>query len=610
MNKPARRVGCSILALLCGLTAGTPGSSAAPSPSSSPSSAASGSPSGSSSSNEPVAITVASIDPLVPPATSANTTVTVTLTVTNTSSSTFGQLSLSAMREAPVISRSRLDDELMHPSRSSSLLSPLPSEPVTGGLDAHQTRALTYTFQTSTTDTHGVACFCQPGVYPLDISLQTASSSSASSSSSNGSRREVGWTQTYLPYVADGDSATVGWVWPLIDEPHRGLDPDVFLNDKLAAEVAVGGRLDRALAVLEEVGAAAKMSVVIDPELIDELDAMTHGYRVAAGANATPDETPDATVAGTGGPAATAWLTRLRTFLATIPTADVALTPYADPDIDAATAAGLPWTTTLPAEMRTSVDTDLGARYTSAFAWPPGETVSSAALKQLIAGGTSSVLVDDATLPANDVGSDTASGMPGLSTLPGYGAATAVVIGRALNKRAANAMTSSGAADASALIAELAMQASSEDNSYLVFAPDRRVDVDPTIAARVIAATTGSSWLTAVSPATAAATITPVPHRALATQPTGAIPSGLIAHAVAAQQFVTGFSSSVGTTEAAALFHAFPAARQRLESSAWRTDPRGPQILVRCSAILRRTHDLIPDFRCPNWDALLRFGRF
>src|SRR6201996_1190724 len=27
-----------------------------------------------------------------------------------------------------------------------------------------------------------------------------------------------------------------------------------------------------------------------------------------------------------------------------------------------------------------------------------------------------------------------------------------------------------------------------------------------------------------------------------------------------------------------------------------------PQILVRCSAILRRTHDLIPDFRCPNWD--------
>ncbi len=523
MNKPARRVSYSIIALTCVLAATTPVAEALPvaaatpiaasSPSPTSTTTSSSSPSAKSgSTSDPVTIAIGSVDPIAPPATSANTTVTVTLTVTNTGSSALSALTLTAMREAPLISQSELDDEIDHPSRSSSLLSPLPTESVTGELDAHQTRTLTYTFETSTIDARGIACFCQAGVYPVDIALQSASSSNAGAS-----HREVGWTQTYLPYVPEGDSAQTGWVWPLIDAPHRGLDPDVFTDDALSAEVAPGGRLDKALSVVEQVGATAKLSVVIDPELIDELAAMTHGYRVAAAG--------DTTVAGTGGVAAAAWLTRLRTVLATLPGADVSLTPYADPDIDAATAAGLDWTTALPAEMRTTVDAALGGHYTNAFAWPPGETVSSAALEQLVAGGASSVLLDDATLPADNDGSDSPDDGGTVSTLPGFGSTTAVVTDSALDKRAASAMTSSGGGAAQDLIAQLAMQALTTDDAYTVFVPDRRITVDPALAVRIIAATTDSGWLSAVSPATATDSITPVAHRPLSTQSTGAVPA-------------------------------------------------------------------------------------
>ncbi len=119
--------------------------------------------------------------------------------------------------------------------------------------------------------------------------------------------QRLGFVATYLPaFYQKPAPDRVTWLWPLIDQPHRLLQDAVFTDDQLAGTVALGGRLDRALQVVEQVGPTIPLTLVVDPELIDELAVMASntGYRVQSGAH---------TVSGTGRPAAVAWLDRLRT---------------------------------------------------------------------------------------------------------------------------------------------------------------------------------------------------------------------------------------------------------------------------------------------------------
>src|SRR6185312_16579194 len=80
---------------------------------------------------------------------------------------------------------------------------------------------------------------------------------------------------------ADGTAIPVGLFWPITDMPHLGVG-GVFLNDDLAASIAPRGRLSVLLGQLAAMTSPRSFTVVIDPALLDELDLMTRGYRVAA----------------------------------------------------------------------------------------------------------------------------------------------------------------------------------------------------------------------------------------------------------------------------------------------------------------------------------------
>ncbi|RIJ79174.1 hypothetical protein D1871_00170 [Nakamurella silvestris] len=72
----------------------------------------------------------------------------------------------------------------------------------------------------------------------------------------------------------------VNMLWPVIDRPHVAADGS-FLDDDLALSLANGGRLDSVLDVLEQsTPPAGSVTLVVDPELLDELDRMSHGYVV------------------------------------------------------------------------------------------------------------------------------------------------------------------------------------------------------------------------------------------------------------------------------------------------------------------------------------------
>ncbi len=59
----------------------------------------------------------------------------------------------------------------------------------------------------------------------------------------------------------------VGWVWPLLDRPHRLGDDTVFTDDTAGGSFAAGGRLSRVLDVAEQLPASVRLTLVVDPEL-------------------------------------------------------------------------------------------------------------------------------------------------------------------------------------------------------------------------------------------------------------------------------------------------------------------------------------------------------
>ena len=77
----------------------------------------------------------------------------------------------------------------------------------------------------------------------------------------------------------------MNFVWPVVDRPHLGVG-GVFLDEDLLAAISPGGRLATLLDGLTDPAAsrlpAGSVTVVIDPQLLDELDRMTGAYRVVA----------------------------------------------------------------------------------------------------------------------------------------------------------------------------------------------------------------------------------------------------------------------------------------------------------------------------------------
>jgi hypothetical protein len=277
----------------------------------------------------------------------------------------------------------------------------------------------------------------------------------------------------------------VTWLWPILDRPHRLVRRDVFFDDELATEVAPGGRLDHLLATLERVAPShPHLTVLTDPELIDELAVMTDGYQVKTG---------HGVVAGTGGTVAQEWLNRLRTVL-TDSNIELAWTPFADPAVDTLTRRRMSWTLEMDQAMTDRIQQAIGRTPQYDINWPVGEVAHRSTLARLVKTGTGTVVLKDLALTA-----PLADPTSALTTIPtASGPITAAVTSAVIEKRMRAVLdpTGPGLAALPALVSELAIQVEPPEQAahYAVIAPPRMLDVNPTVAARAIEATTETPW--------------------------------------------------------------------------------------------------------------------
>ncbi|HET6876884.1 MAG TPA: DUF6049 family protein [Jatrophihabitans sp.] len=432
---------------------------------------------------EPVQVQVINVDPPVPPPVQKTVPLQFTLLLTNTTGHTLHDVSITAQRPYDwIASQQALDTELSKPTPPSEGNPIQPAQPVQVDLPPGPT---TVTFRTTTGEPNDAGlCVCaEHAIYPVWFSAYAANS------------ELLGQGETFVPsFFSKPAPVQVGWVWPLMDRPHRLLSNHAFLDDELADSVR-SGRLDRSLQVVETVEQRSPdlpITLLIDPELLDELQVMaTTDYQV---------QSPSGKVAGTGRAAAADWLQRLRAVLDANPDVKVALTPYGDPDIEAVTRAGLPWSSTLPVSMQQHVSAALGVHIPdSEFAWPPSAAMSQRTLSSIARSGvTSVVLSSKAVVPRTD-----ANGLPlSLATLDagaagGHSQLTAALVNPEVEHTAAEAMSqSSTGAALPRLLAEIGVQAAQDPQaSHAVFiSAPRHFNPSPELAVRTILETSSSMF--------------------------------------------------------------------------------------------------------------------
>lgn len=183
----------------------------------------------------------------------------------------------------------------------------------------------------------GTILATKDGVAPLPA--QTAYSVSISVTGEKAFVRDLGVHGFWLELITNGTVARsvpffsygsggsaikptpVTWMLPLVEPPHRDLLGN-FIDDDLAKTLAPDGRLGRIL----NFGNGPLVTWLIDPYLIETVEAMTHGY------------TYGQQKSGTGQAVAIAWLAQLR---AVATNSHVIVLPYGDPDLVTLAHAGL-----------------------------------------------------------------------------------------------------------------------------------------------------------------------------------------------------------------------------------------------------------------------------
>ncbi|BAJ29699.1 MULTISPECIES: DUF6049 family protein [Kitasatospora] len=230
----------------------------------------------------------------------------------------------------------------------------------------------------------------------------------------------LGIGRTYLPYQGKetAQPSQLAVVWPLTHTPvlvaQTMADTDqtpVLRDDTLAAELTGDGRLNQ----LVEIGSKMHgLTWAVDPNLLDTVFAMTKSYRVQKPGTSGDSASEENTVPGTGRDAATAWLAKLRTVLASSDGQVLSL-PYADPDLAsiAHNGAGLGGMDTalrkavtagqITTEARLSVDAS------SDVAWPYLGLLDQRTAAVAGAAGGRILLVDGSVLPESDKLSHTPS---------------------------------------------------------------------------------------------------------------------------------------------------------------------------------------------------------
>ncbi|HET6210739.1 MAG TPA: hypothetical protein VFD94_10175, partial [Jatrophihabitans sp.] len=513
----------------------------------------------------PVTVTLDSLSPRSPDARKLSQPVTVVATISNTTDSTYSGVQFSIERGEPITQQHLLDQAITTPP--DTYLDVLPPLPLTKPLLPHSQQTVVY--KTAPVD----LCLCYDGVYSYALVVKAPIVD-------QGSLIELGRAQMFVPsfQTAPKKPVTVGWVWPLLDRPHRAIDDTVFTDDQLAAEISPGGRLDRALKVAELVAGKVRLALLVDPELLDSLAVMASpaGYRVKSGVG---------TVAGTGGALAASWLARLK---AVRGQHDLVLTAYADPDVNAVARAGLKWSTALDQQVQSRISPTLDGDFSSdLLTWPIGGALTNRALDALVGGGASTVLLSDSSLP----GQNSADPKPdAISPLPSAaGQAVALVTDSPIEATVGRIMKlgANAAADQQLLLAQLAIRAEQDPSAghFVVITPPRYVDADPQVAAATITSVLGTDWSAPVSLRTALSTVRPVDRGALqvtAENPSAELNPDNVAQLSAIEQQVASLNDALHDNDAAAqLLAGFTNGIRRAEASGWRTDPAGGGALVR-----------------------------
>jgi hypothetical protein len=205
-------------------------------------------------------------------------------------------------------------------------------------------------------------------------------------------------------------------LWPLADRPRLapgvpgGTIPVRLLDDELATSLAAGGRLDVLLAAAEFAtsrdvdpdGAVGRsMCLVVDPDLLVTVNAMTGGYAVSD----SPEQPGAPTHPGTGQAAAISWLNRLRTLAHRM---CVAPLPYAQADLDAVQRVGDAGLSAIATSSAANiVDQILGVTSVRGATLIPDGSLTRRTVDLLSANGNTVVIA-----AADSTAEDSASGTP------------------------------------------------------------------------------------------------------------------------------------------------------------------------------------------------------
>ncbi|MBT2382776.1 DUF6049 family protein [Streptomyces sp. ISL-11] len=224
------------------------------------------------------------------------------------------------------------------------------------------------------------------GVYQLGVSL-------SGQSADQPYEQVLGIQRTLLPWqpsAVEGKKTQLTFLWPLISATHLTARTEsdqqqtpIFPNDDLAAELAPGGRLNQ-LVVL---GKNLKITWVIDPDLLATVEAMTKSYRI---------DGPDGkSVPGKGQAVAKQWLSQLQN---AVGGHQVVALPFGDPDLASLAHRGkdvsgaLSHVQSATELASTTVDTILGVKPRTDFAWPVDGAVDSSIIDVATSAGAHNVI--------------------------------------------------------------------------------------------------------------------------------------------------------------------------------------------------------------------------
>lgn len=227
------------------------------------------------------------------------------------------------------------------------------------------------------------------GVYQIGVSLSGRSQAAPY-------EQVLGIDRTFLPWqaAAANKKTQLTYLWPLISSTHLTAETDadaqqtpVFRNDDLAAELAPGGRLQQMVAL----GKNLPVTFVIDPDLLATVDAMTKSYRVNG---------PDGPM-GKNQAVAKQWLHDLEE---TVKTHEVVALPFGDPDLASLAHHGKGVPSALghlgPATdlADKTVDTILGVKSRTDFAWPVDGAIDSSIIDVATSAGAHNVITRNDSL--------------------------------------------------------------------------------------------------------------------------------------------------------------------------------------------------------------------